>query len=39
MWGTPNQPTSYPAGYGFVPSAVKSAQYTSGVVSQPRRPR
>jgi hypothetical protein len=22
MWGTPNQPTSYPAGYGFVPSPV-----------------
>ena len=39
MWGTPNQPTRYPAGYGFVPSAVKSAQYTSGVESQPRRPR
>ncbi len=39
MWGTPPQPTSYPAGYGFVPSAVKSAHYTSGVASQQRRPR
>ncbi len=39
MWGTPPQPTSYPAGYGFVPSAVKSAaHYTSGVASQQRRP-
>jgi hypothetical protein len=37
MWGTPNQPTSYPAGYGFVPSAVKSAHYTSGVASRQRR--
>jgi hypothetical protein len=39
MWGTPPQPTSYPSGYGFVPSAVKSAHYTSGVASQQRRPR
>jgi hypothetical protein len=39
MWGTPNQPTSYPRGYGFVPSAVTSAQYTSGAVSPQRRPR
>jgi hypothetical protein len=30
MWGTPPQPTSYPAGYGFVPSAVVSAAYTGG---------
>jgi hypothetical protein len=30
MWGALNQPTSYPAGYGFVPSAVTSATYTSG---------
>jgi hypothetical protein len=37
MWGTPPQPTSYPAGYGFVPSAVKSARYTSRVASQQRR--
>ena len=37
MWGTPPQPTSYPAGYGFVPSAVKSARYTSGLASQQRR--
>ena len=39
MWGTPNQPTSYPAGYGFVPSAVKSARYTSRVASRQRGPR
>jgi len=38
MWGAPNQPTSYPAGYGFIPSAVKSTHYTSGVASQ-QRPR
>jgi hypothetical protein len=38
MWGAPNQPTSYPPGYGFVPSAVKSAHYTNGVASQ-QRPR
>jgi hypothetical protein len=38
MWGAPNQPTSYPTGYGFIPSAVKSAQYGSGVASQ-QRPR
>jgi Chitobiase/beta-hexosaminidase C-terminal domain len=28
MWGTANQPKSYPAGYGYVPSAVVSATYT-----------
>jgi hypothetical protein len=27
MWGAANQPTSYPAGYGYVPSAVVSATY------------
>ncbi|MGC2403681.1 MAG: chitobiase/beta-hexosaminidase C-terminal domain-containing protein [Acidobacteriaceae bacterium] len=30
MWGQPPQPTSYPAGYGYVPSNVISAVYTSG---------
>jgi hypothetical protein len=36
MWGTPNQPTSYPAGYGFVPSGVVTAAYTvSGAMKQP----
>jgi hypothetical protein len=39
MWGAANQPTSYPAGYGFVASAVKSASYTGGVGNQPPRPR
>jgi hypothetical protein len=38
MWGAANQPTSYPRGYGFVPSEIKSATYTSGGTSQPRRP-
>jgi hypothetical protein len=39
MWGTPPQPTSYPAGYGFVPSGVVSAQYTSGGgAPRPKRP-
>jgi hypothetical protein len=32
MWGARNQPTSYPSGLGYVPSAVVSATYTgSGV--------
>ena len=35
MWGAPNQPKSYPSGYGYVPSAVVSASYTSSVVKQP----
>lgn len=30
MWGSFNQPTSYPSGYGYVPSAVSSAVYSSG---------
>jgi hypothetical protein len=30
MWGALNQPTSYPSGYGFVPSSVVTATYTSG---------
>ena len=29
MWGVAPQPTSYPGGYGFTPSAVQSASYTS----------
>jgi hypothetical protein len=36
MWGAQNQPYAYPAGYGYVPSAVVTANYTSGsVVKQP----
>jgi Bacterial Ig-like domain (group 2)/Chitobiase/beta-hexosaminidase C-terminal domain len=36
MWGAQNQPVSYPSGYGYVPSAVVTANYTSGsVVKQP----
>ena len=36
MWGTPNQPTSYPAGYGFVPSGVVTAAYSvSGGIKRP----
>ena len=36
MWGAQNQPTSYPSGYGYVASAVVTANYTSGsVVKQP----
>jgi Chitobiase/beta-hexosaminidase C-terminal domain len=27
MWGTQNQPVSYPAGYGYVPSGVVSASF------------
>jgi uncharacterized protein YjdB len=29
MWGACNQPTSYPTGYGFVPSSVVKATFTS----------
>ena len=29
MWGAANQPTSYATNYGFVPSAVVTATYTS----------
>lgn len=29
MWGALNQPTSYPSGFGFVPSAVVTANYTA----------
>ncbi len=36
MWGTPPQPTSYPAGYGFVPSGVVTAAYSvSGGIKRP----
>ncbi len=36
MWGTPPQPTSYPAGYGFVPSGVVTAAYSvSGAIKRP----
>lgn len=27
MWGAPNQPLSYPSGYGYVPSSVVTASY------------
>jgi Chitobiase/beta-hexosaminidase C-terminal domain/Bacterial Ig-like domain (group 2) len=33
MWGAPNQPKSYAAGYGYVPSAVVNAGYTAAVVA------
>ena len=29
MWGAANQPTSYASGYGFVPSAVQTANYVA----------
>ena len=36
MWGAANQPTSYAAGYGFVPSSVVTATYSSsGSVKRP----
>ena len=36
MWGAQNQPTSYASGYGYVPSAVVTANYNSGsVIKQP----
>ena len=39
MWGARNQPSSYAKGFGFVPSAVKSAQYAGGTASPQQRPR
>jgi Chitobiase/beta-hexosaminidase C-terminal domain/Bacterial Ig-like domain (group 2) len=33
MWGAQNQPTSYPAGLGYVPSGVVSAIYTASGVA------
>jgi Bacterial Ig-like domain (group 2) len=36
MWGAWNQPTSYPAGYGFMPSGVVTTAYSvSGAIKQP----
>ena len=35
MWGSLNQPTSYPSGYGFVPSAVVTASYTTPSIAKP----
>jgi hypothetical protein len=35
MWGQNANVTSYPAGYGFVPSAVASAAYTAGGSNRP----
>ena len=35
MWGALNQPTSYPSGYGYVPSAVVTASFTAGSVAKP----
>jgi hypothetical protein len=34
MWGTIDQPVSYPAGYGYVPSGVASATFVAGSVSK-----
>jgi hypothetical protein len=39
MWGTPPQPTSYPPGYGFVPSGVITVEYASGAAGQKRGSR
>ena len=35
MWGTLNQPSAYPSGYGYVPSAVVTASFTAGSVAKP----
>lgn len=35
MWGSLNQPTSYPSGYGYVPSAVITASYTTPLIAKP----
>jgi hypothetical protein len=29
MWGAPNQPTGYPAGYGYIPSAAVTASFAA----------
>ncbi len=34
MWGQYNQPTSYPSGFGYVPSAVVSASYTPAAAAE-----
>jgi hypothetical protein len=34
MWGASNQPTQYPAGYGFVPSNVVTTSYSAGGATQ-----
>jgi hypothetical protein len=36
MWGSGANPKSYPAGYGYVPSAVQSAHYAASPLSNPR---
>jgi Chitobiase/beta-hexosaminidase C-terminal domain/Bacterial Ig-like domain (group 2) len=33
MWGAPNQPKGYAAGYGYVPSAVVSASFSAAAVA------
>jgi hypothetical protein len=33
MWGAPNQPRSYPSGYGYVPSAAVSASFAAAAVA------
>ena len=35
MWGAQNQPAAYPSGYGYVASAVVTANYTAGSVVKP----
>jgi Chitobiase/beta-hexosaminidase C-terminal domain len=34
MWGAPNQPASYPTGYGYIPSKVVTASYTLGAAAK-----
>jgi hypothetical protein len=34
MWGAPNQPVSYPTGYGYIPSKVVTASYTLGTAAK-----
>jgi hypothetical protein len=35
MWGAPHQPVKYPTGYGYIPSGVVTATFTSGA-AQPK---
>jgi hypothetical protein len=35
MWGALNQPASYPSGFGFVPSTVVTASYTTPSTAKP----
>lgn len=37
MWGAPNEPSSYPRGYGYIPSRVVAASFVASGSGQNRR--